>query len=332
MTMRALQPTALFATDILTKAGGRNVNEDSCDYAEAGNTACWVVADGLGGHTGGKDASSIVVEAVLASFLGNPEFSADALASYLEAAQLELVRWQKKDPALVEMRSTVVVLLTDFRQILWAHIGDSRFYCLDDGWLACRTEDHSLAQALVKAGRISEEAARHHPDRNRLLQSLGDAVARPTIHPKPRPLYRGTAVLLCTDGFWEHVTDTEMLVDLAKSVTPDAWLARMEARLLERVPDGHDNYTAVAVFFSSALAPPPRPRPLVSTPAVRRLRSTAGVLMLVAACLVALALAATRIDSVRNWSRAWLGKVTTEPTTMTVDKPANVEATGGKSR
>jgi serine/threonine protein phosphatase PrpC len=55
---------------------------------------------------------------------------------------------------------------------------------------------------------------------------------------------------MCTDGFWEYVTEAEMVVDLAKSNTTTEWLERMELRLIARVSGDNDNYTALAVFIT----------------------------------------------------------------------------------
>ena len=60
----------------------------------------------------------------------------------------------------------------------------------------------------------------------------------------------GDAFLMCTDGFWEYVTEAEMTVDLAKSYTPMEWLERMELRLIARAAAGNDNYSAMAVFIT----------------------------------------------------------------------------------
>jgi PPM family protein phosphatase len=253
-----------FATDRITRVGGRQNNEDACGDLWLGNAGCWVVADGLGGHRGGETASSLAVQAVLSSFQANPEFSTTALRQHLEAAQQAILKAQKEEPNLAGMRTTIVVLITDSLHALWAHVGDSRLYCLDAGRIAFRTKDHSVVQAMVSAGELSPREIRHHEDRNRLLRCLGNSNGdlRPEFLPQDRTLYRGTTFLLCTDGFWENISEAEMEVDLAKADSPRDWLAKMETRLLERTTEDSDNYTAVAVFFdseSAAVAPVPEP-------------------------------------------------------------------------
>jgi serine/threonine protein phosphatase PrpC len=250
-----------FMTESVSRVGGRELNEDSYGFLEMNHAACWVVADGLGGHRGGETASRIAVDAALASFRAAPEFTSAALQRHLDAAQQAVLKAQKDQPTLSTMRTTIVILLTDSKSALWAHVGDSRLYCLDNGRIVFCTKDHSVVQAMVNAGELPASKIRHHEDRNRLLRCLGNSESefRPTILPEARTLNLGMAFLLCTDGFWENVTEPEMEVDFAKAEGTRDWLALMEGRLLERATDSSDNYTAIAVRYdpdSAASASP----------------------------------------------------------------------------
>lgn len=242
-----------FMTEALSRIGGRELNEDSYGFLEVNHAACWVVADGLGGHQGGETASRIAVDAALASFRAAPEFSAASLQRHLEAAQQAILEAQKKQPSLSTMRTTIVILLTDSKRALWAHVGDSRLYCLENGHIESCTKDHSVVQAMVSAGELPASRIRHHEDRNRLLRCLGNSENdfRPTILSEARTLHNGMSFLLCTDGFWENVTEPEIEIDFAKAERAQDWLALMEHRLLERAPQDNDNYTAIAVKFES---------------------------------------------------------------------------------
>ena len=193
-----------FMTEAVSRIGGRELNEDSYGFLEMNHNACWVVADGLGGHRGGETASKVAVDAALASFRAAPQLSAAALQRHLEAAQQAVLQAQKSQPSLSTMRTTIVILLTDAHSVLWAHVGDSRLYCLENGHIDFCTKDHSVVQAMVSAGELPASQIRHHEDRNRLLRCLGNNENdfRPTILQGARSLRQGTAFLLCTDGFW----------------------------------------------------------------------------------------------------------------------------------
>ncbi len=149
--------------------------------------------------------------------------------------------------------STATLSRAGGRTARWAHVGDSRLYHLRDGRIAAQTADHSVPQALVNAGEITTDAIRFHEDRNRLLRTLGnDREARPTINDTALALAPGDAFLLCTDGFWEYVTEPEMETTLARAATPDGWLLAITALILERAPPDPDNFSAVAVFVDGA--------------------------------------------------------------------------------
>ena len=238
-----------FMTASISKTGGRKENQDYCHYSMKDQTFCWVLADGLGGHRGGEIASRLAVDKILESFEANPEISSSALKKHLETAQAALIMRQEEEPMLFSMRTTVVVCIADLQSAIWAHIGDSRLYFFRSGRIIFQTKDHGVPQAMANAGDITPEEIRLHEDRNRLLRALGkEGDLRPVIQKEPCPLQNGDKFLLCTDGFWEYVTETEMEVDLAKSNNSDEWLQKMELRIQERAKEGHDNYSAIAVF------------------------------------------------------------------------------------
>lgn len=251
-----------FVAARLTNIGGREVNEDYCDFLDLGTTACWAVADGMGGHKAGETASHLAVEAVLNSFRAESALSTNSLVCHFEAARQAVAKQQEDVQELSDMRTTLTVLLTDSKHALWGHIGDTRLYYLQGGRIVFQTKDHSVPQTLAASGEISLDGIRHHPDRNKLLRSIGGAGKhQPEILAKEQILYRGDVFLLCTDGFWEFVTESEMEVDLSKDSSPQGWLSDMGSRLTERAPEGNDNYTALAVFFDSPKAPPPPESP-----------------------------------------------------------------------
>jgi len=240
---------SIFCEAHIANRGGRDHNEDhALSYAD-GEAFCWVVADGLGGHGGGEEASRIACETVVRNFQSNPGVSPDAVQAYLRNADDAVRREQQANPALARMRSTIVILAANATHAVAGHVGDSRLYHFRDGRLFGQTRDHSVPQSLVDAGELAPAAIRHHEDRSRLLRALGEQQpARATVYSTPLSIGSGDVFLLCTDGFWENVLEVEMELDLAKSRTAADWLARMENRLQERVDGSHDNYTAVAVW------------------------------------------------------------------------------------
>ncbi|THB68300.1 MAG: serine/threonine-protein phosphatase [Desulfovibrio sp.] len=238
-----------FRTASLSEQGGRDVNQDHCGYRILDKGGCWVVADGLGGHRGGEVASQLAVNTILDRFEAAMGFEAEDLFSYVQAAQEALIAKQAEEPRLTSMRTTLVVMVSDFSTARWAHMGDTRLYLLQGGSAQYRTKDHSVPQAMVDAGDIVEDDMRGHEDRNRLLRALGkEGDLRPAILEKPYTLHQGDAFLLATDGFWEYVWEPEMEISYCKSANPDEWLMRMERRITQRAESDFDNYSALGVF------------------------------------------------------------------------------------
>jgi serine/threonine protein phosphatase PrpC len=234
----------------LSHPAGRKINEDASNSHQlAAGQGCWVVADGLGGHVGGDVASRIAVDTIVDAYRNTPEFSTTNLGKLMELAQQAIASQQQDDYRLSAMRSTAVVLLLDNAKALWAHVGDTRLYHFANGHIVFQTRDHSVPQAMVDARDIGYDDIRHHEDRNRLTRSLGnDGKVRTTLLDQPVAIGDGDAILMCTDGFWEFVTENVMQTTLAESDTPEKWLGAMETILLRNAPAGHDNYTATAIF------------------------------------------------------------------------------------
>ena len=238
-----------FDTAQLSQTGSRPYNEDACGYRDG----CWVVADGLGGHGGGEVAAQVAVDTVLATWDPTAPLEHSTLTGAITAATAAIHQRQAAEPGLSGMRTTLVVLATDGARALWAHIGDSRLYLLRGGRVLVQTADHSVPQALVRAKELTPAEVRHHPDRNRLLRVVGDdKPLRPELPAATVALQAGDAFLLCSDGFWEGVTEGEMEVALAKARDAADWLARMTLGLRRKDQPGQDNYTALAILVAGA--------------------------------------------------------------------------------
>ena len=226
--------------------GGRTRNEDTVRYARQDNDRlCLVVADGLGGHGGGEQASGTAADAICGGWCG--EVDREALAGLILAAHRQVLAIQTPRCA---MKTTAAALTLEPGRAVWAHAGDSRLYHFLDGALVFQTRDHSAAQIGVMLGQITPDQIRFHPDRNRVLRALGQEEEL-TVESCECPLSPGGhAFLLCSDGFWEYVQEDEMAADLCAAASPEEWLEKMRQRLSQRVPENNDNNTAAAVWLT----------------------------------------------------------------------------------
>ena len=241
----------MLSYDILSNPGEREYNEDYTGVQKRGDAYCFVLADGLGGHGGGDEASRLVCECIRSDFTVNGEVTGAYLERCFELSQQRLLEEQIRQRRKAEMKTTLTVLLADSDRIQWGHIGDSRIYYFQDKKLKLRTLDHSVPQMLVAAGRIKEKQIRRHADRSRLLRVMGVEWDEPQYEiAEPVKRMGGEAFLLCTDGFWEWIEERPMQKLLKKAGTPQEWLMGMET-VVKKHGCGKqmDNYSAVAVFL-----------------------------------------------------------------------------------
>ncbi|WP_113905865.1 PP2C family protein-serine/threonine phosphatase [Aliidiomarina celeris] len=234
----------------LSDPGGREENQDAWGLFETTDGGyALAVADGLGGHEGGRQASQAAIQGVREACCSNG-FSCLAPASLdliFTTAQRSIRQKQQQNPALEAMRSTLVVALFHKNQAVWGHVGDVRCYGIRKGQVWLQTKDHSVPQMMVDTGEISADQVRGHADRSRLLQALG----KPDDHfrvtqSKPTKLHNNDIFLLCTDGFWEWITEKELEKTLHEQSFDNA-LSYFEQQLSQRAQasDDYDNYSAV---------------------------------------------------------------------------------------
>lgn len=211
-----------------------------------------VLADGMGGHSGGAMASEQVVLKARQNFEAyapNSETPEHLLESIVNEAHvvIRLTRFtSEKDP-----HSTAVVLMLQPERIDWVHCGDSRLYHFRGEQTVSRSPDHSLVGELLRKGRLDEAGTLTHPQRNVLLSCLGSEREPRIDHGKLSPLVAGDSFLLCSDGLWAYFPDDE----LASIVHRHS--AREAARLLvnlarERAMGGGDNISLAIVKLVEA--------------------------------------------------------------------------------
>lgn len=239
--------------EIVSNVGKRDHNEDyACGKLMAGDNkqrGFFVLADGLGGHGRGEVASQFVAGMCMEYYSQNNS-SGDLIGESIGYAQEGLLQLQKLENAKDEMKTTIVVLQIEEESIRWAHVGDSRLYFFYKNKLVTRTLDHSIPQMLALAGEIKEKDIRNHPERNKLLRVMGTDWEEPQYVISDVAKRTGReAFLLCSDGFWENITEKEMVKCLKKSKSARQWVELMNAIVQERGGSvDMDNNTALVVM------------------------------------------------------------------------------------
>lgn len=236
-----------------THPGGRKENEDylSAFLDDEGEMYCFVIADGLGGHMGGRNASQLAVESILNSLKSIDRKNAgEWLYNTLQEAHHVIRRASKEDALTRNMRTTCVAMIILSKTAYWASVGDSRIYIIRNNAILHRSKDHSVVQLLLDMGEIKPNDVRGHPDRNRVLRTLGmDEEMEPTINSDGLLLQSGDCILLCTDGFWEYLTDAAIAEIIHKNLNVHA--QRLLDALFDRIiaiarmnNERHDNLSA----------------------------------------------------------------------------------------
>ena len=170
-----------------------------------------VLADGMGGHSGGAlAAEQVLIKARqnFESYAPGSDTPQSMLAGIVSEAHvvIRLTRFtSEKDP-----HSTAVVLMLQPGRVDWAHCGDSRLYHFRGPTTVHRSLDHSLVGELQRKGRLDETGALNHPQRNVLLSCLGSDREPRIDFGEVAPLVAGDSFLLCSDGLWAYFTDDEL--------------------------------------------------------------------------------------------------------------------------
>lgn len=233
----------------LTNRGGRENNEDSIGYARCGDVWCFVICDGLGGQSCGEIASKLVCDTVCAEFEKNPQISGKALYRYIEKAASVLGDEREDDAEKSDMSSTIVALITDGEKAVWANVGDSRLYYICDYEISQVTNDHSVAFMEFENGDITYEEIRHSRNQNKLLRAVSDVESLNPDISEITELNPKDAFLLCSDGFWEYVTEDDMEEMLRGAKSPKQWLEDMLEVLHKNEIEKNDNYSVIAVMM-----------------------------------------------------------------------------------
>ena len=229
----------------------KQVNEDSCGYAETRFGHLCVLCDGMGGHYGGKEASRTAITTIFELFdQASPHGApAQVLKAAIEEAGRRVYLLGGPPENRVRPGSTVVALLLHEHGLDVAHVGDSRAYIIRSNRIYPLTRDHSMVQGMIDAGMLTEESAMGHPDSNKITRALG---MRPEVEVEVRPdtmeLYPGNLLLQSSDG----LTDLALARDIlgaTRQALASGPVSHACKTLVQLANDrgGHDNITVQIV-------------------------------------------------------------------------------------
>lgn len=237
-------------TGFLTDTGrSRPVNQDFIGlfHSPDGHDFIAIVADGMGGHQAGEIASQLAVEEIQRSFFTQREKHSpeQALRRVFEVANTVIFWHAQSAPDYHGMGTTLVALVLSESAAYFAHTGDSRLYLMRENQIRQLTEDHTLVAEMLRQRLIDHQQAKIHPDRNIITHSIGtrEKVFVDTSDAQ-LPLQIGDCFLLCSDGLYDLVDETEML---HQATIYPAQQACQELVQLANDRGGHDNISVIIV-------------------------------------------------------------------------------------
>ena len=236
----------MLAYGMTEKGPVRDTNEDSFAYANIGNYFCMAVADGVGGECCGEIASRLAVETVMNTLKDSLAFidSKDELPQFLKVvfnrANIVILHNCLENRERMGMCTTLTVALMKGTELTIAHLGDTRGYLLHGSELIKLTEDHNEAARLVKSGLLSEDEAKVHPGRSRLLKVVGEnQYLNPDIY--SYNISYGDLVFLCSDGLYSFMSNEQFRACTMERNKPESICSKLIAQALEG--ESTDNIT-----------------------------------------------------------------------------------------
>lgn len=209
----------------------------------------FIVADGMGGHAHGQEASKLAVQAIsdaivptLMRQVDSDEIFSDLLKDGVHRANLAIYRRNREEEHMMGTTLTAVLVVAQTAYVV--NVGDSRTYLYRAGQgLQQVTRDHSVVARLMEDGAISREDIYTHPKRNQIYRCLGER-ASVEVDTFVRTLQADDVLVLCSDGLWEMVHDDEMEGLITSSNAYPSQLSKMliQAALMR---GGADNISVI---------------------------------------------------------------------------------------
>lgn len=259
-----------FQVGSTTRVGNRRSNEDSYAVLSNPHSVLLLIADGMGGHDGGKLASETFIKTVERLFNKQSGPIEDPVGFLREAvlkAHDQINAAGAAHAPALDPRTTCVLCLIQGGYAWWAHLGDSRLYLFRHGEAIFRTRDHSRVESLLQQGLITQQEVQNHPYRNHITRCLGGPVKPTSITlSKAIQLQLGDILLLCSDGLWSGLRTREIAEKLTDEPL-DELASNLASAAEEIAYPKSDNITVVLLrWMSHATDQPPPEEKRPATP------------------------------------------------------------------
>jgi len=215
-----------------------------------------ILADGMGGQVGGKEASQMTVDIFQKSFLECEQTDIrERLLHALQEVNYNMFEYVEKNPEMEGMGTTLIAAVTDGSRVQWLSIGDSPFWLFSDGELLRLNANHSMAAILqqqVETGELSAEEAAQSPVRSQLLEAvMGEDIEMIDLPELPVALKPGDVMVLASDGV-ESCSEMELqdLLDANRHTNCETIGLEILNAVEEKEKPGQDNASLIVFQVS----------------------------------------------------------------------------------
>lgn len=235
---------------VTNKGKVREQNEDS--FIIEPEEGIFIVADGMGGHRGGKLAStittedlSVLIETALHRLRSdNPRSIKRILTENILEQNRQLSMEAESESGQKEMGTTVAVTIIRDARAYIANLGDSRIYRFRNNKIKQVSKDHSVVSELLRKGKINEDQAENHEARGQITHYIG-MEERADPHIRSFALKKNDRLLLCTDGLTDMLNDNK--INKIQKTATDPQFACQKLVKAANNAGGHDNITVIII-------------------------------------------------------------------------------------
>ena len=240
-----------FKTKFISEPGSYLHNADYFAFVELKDYACYCIADGIDTDEK-RESAKAAVTAVITAFSEDPGISKNKLKQYMMTAHHALLDEAKE----MRLEASMVVVISDYKNVRWAHAGNTRLVLMRNGRIKYRTKDTSLSQNMADKSEISLDQLETHEERHNLYCYLGQSGHFSPVISAKRKMDDGDILFLYTSGIWESVGDAELL-DAADGVSePEQVCTNLEDVVLSQQQGVLENYTIAAIFVNKVYRNP----------------------------------------------------------------------------
>lgn len=240
-----------FKTKFISEPGSYLHNTDYFAFVELKDYACYCIADGIDTDEK-RESARTAVTAVITTFSEDPGISKSKLRQYMMTAHHALLEEARE----MRLEASIVIVISDYKNVRWAHAGNTRLVLMRNGRIKYRTKDTSLSQNMADKSEISLDQLETHEERHNLYCYLGQSGHFSPVISAKRKMDDGDILCLYTRGIWESAGDAELL-DAADGVSePEQVCTNLEDVVLSQQQGVLENYTIAAIFVNKVYRNP----------------------------------------------------------------------------